>query len=233
MKLKNFRDIRTNAEDGHRPSPTRPLSVYEATKGVNELYVRTVRSILRSDPDLQSFAESQVDASTIKIHLRETTQIFRPFESARDICLKTPQSEIADFWSADPLGMKRIALGWADLGFRIFLDVNAIDQSLADRIRTEIGETPATTYIHASKSSPDRRHRAEVLVEWEPRWAKVTVRILDRADAVLATRTVHDGRPHVLEVLWRIPRLTWLDARTLEIDLSNLANPPPKERVQI
>lgn len=233
MKLKNFRDIRTNAEDGHRPSPTRPLSVYEATKGVNELYVRTLRSILRLNPDLQAFAESQVDASTIKLHLRDRTQVFEPFESARDICLETPPSEIAEFWSADPLGMKRTALRWADLGFRMFLDVNAVDQRLADRIQKEIGETPATTYIHATKSSPDRKHRAEVLVEWEPRWAKVTVRVLDRTDAVLAARTVHDGRPHVLDVLWRVPRLTWLDKRTLQIDLSNLANPPPKERIHI
>ncbi|MCC5824024.1 MAG: hypothetical protein LAT64_13140 [Phycisphaerales bacterium] len=233
MKLKNFRDIRTNAVDNHQPSPTRPLSVYEATKGVNELYVRTLRDLLRKDADLTSIAEAQVVASTVRIHLRDTTEVFGSSESACDIFLSTPPSEIAEFWSADPQGMKRIALRWADLGFRLFLEHNAIDPCFADRIHTAIGDNPITTYIHATKSSPDRRHRAEVLVEWEPTWAKVTVQVLDRAGAVLATRTMHDGRPHLLDVLWHVPRLTWLNAGTLEIDLHNLAFPPPKERVQI
>lgn len=233
MKLKNFRDIRIDAAESHPPSPTRPLIVYEATKGVNELYVRTIRDLLRRDSDLISTAEAQVDASTIQIHLRDTTRVFEPFESSRSIFLTALPAEIQEFWSSNPQGMKRVALRWADLGFRLFLEANAIDTGFADRILTEIGENPITTYIHAKKSSPDRRHRAEVLVEWEPTWATVAVRILDRSGAVLANRTVHDGRPHVLNVLWHIPRLTWLDAGMLEIDLHNLADPPPKERIQI
>lgn len=233
MKLKNFRDIRTNADEHHPPSPTRPITIYEATKGLNELYVRTIRNILRSDPSFASVAETQVGASTIRIHLRDTTKVFKPFESAQDILLKTQPAEVDEFRSSNAQGMKRIALRWADLGFRLFLEANKIDPGFADRIRAEIGDNPITTYIHTKKSSPDRRRHAEVLVEWEPTWAKVTVRILDKAGTVLATRTVHDGRPNVLDVLWRIPRLTWLDAGTLEIDLHNLANPPPKERVQM
>lgn len=233
MKLKNFRDIRTHRDDGHNASPDRPLMVYESTKGVNELYVRTLRNILRSDSDLKSIAEAEVDASTIHLGLRDTTQVFRPFESARSIHLKTAQSEIAEFWSADSEGMKRIAFQWADIGFRLFLDANGIDQRLADGIQATIGSSLDTTYIHATKSSPSRKHRAEVLVEWEPRWAKVVVRVVDRANSILATRTLYDGRPHVLGVLWRIPRLTWLDTCTLEIDLHNLANQPPKERMRV